>query len=62
METTKRISKHELIQKFHPVTRPTFLKWIKELTQDKECPFTYDQFKRGHYVNSKHALFILNNL
>lgn len=59
---TQTISKQDLINQIAPVSRPTFLKWVKELTNEKGCPFTYEQFKRGHFVRSKHAQFILENL
>ncbi len=55
------VSKQELIQQ-SGVTRPTFLKRIKILVQDLDCPFTYEDYKRGHFISKKIYNYIIQNL
>lgn len=47
----------------YPFTKPTFLKKLKILCEDKLTPFTYHQFvSAGHFIPKKWSNYIKENL
>lgn len=61
-EINTRLSKWEIRNVLGYKTRKQFNQDLKILATDKDCPFTYEQIKVGHFVRGCWVQFILKNL